>query len=166
MAQKLTASQENYLETILNLSQQGPVRIRDIAKGVGVKLPSVTRAISRLAAAGLVQHESYGDVEITRAGTEAARMVVRRDECLTGLLREVLQLPEALVETEVCRLEHVLGHDVLLRLEVLVEKTLSNDSARWLKALHQKLKKAPFEKKRIRVGDIQPHIPGHHRYRI
>ena len=163
MTRHLTASQENYLETIWHLSHEGHVRIRDIAESAGVKLPSVTRAISRLAEAGLVKHESYGRVEITRAGTEAACMVVRRDKCLTGLLSDILQLPEDLVETEVCRLEHVLGHDVLIRLEVLVRHTCDKSSKQWLKVLQQKLKESSAEKKRIRVGDIEPHVLSHKR---
>ena len=73
----LTPSQENYLEHIHRLSQSGPVRIREIAEAAGVRLPSVTRAVSKLAESGLVKHQAYGTVEITGQGVEAAKAVMR-----------------------------------------------------------------------------------------
>jgi len=48
----LTPSQENYLEHIFTMSSKGQIRVRDLAKSVGVKLPSVTRAVQKLADAG------------------------------------------------------------------------------------------------------------------
>jgi len=161
MVKKLTASQENYLELILGLSQHGPIRIRDIADAGGVRLPSVTRAITQLAKAGLVRHESYGTVEITQLGLEAARSVVRRDDCLSRLLTEVLLLPEDDVAAEVCRMEHVLGHDVLLRLEILVEHACGKRSAKWLGELQEKLDSLSPEQRDIIVGNADPHVALH-----
>lgn len=158
MVIKLTASQENYLELILGLSKDGPVRISDIARTAGVKLPSVTKAVTRLADAGLVRHESYGTVEITPAGQEAARSVVRRDDCLSRLLTEILGLPEDAAAEEVCRLEHVISHDVLLRLETLVEHATAPRSRRWLENLLTKLSNVSPEKNEILVGKDNPHV--------
>lgn len=157
---ELTASQENYLETIFNLSQEGKVRVRDIADTAGVKLPSVTRAMNRLVEVGLVKHESYGVVEITKAGTQAGQAVIRRDKCLNHFLIDVLKLPKRIAEEEACRLEHVLGHDVLVRLEVLVEHAQQKNAKRWLQNLHEKLKSCKIEKKKNSVGTNHPHVKG------
>ena len=142
---KLTASQENYLELILGLSKEGPVRISDIAHTAGVKLPSVTRAVNKLAEAGLARHESYGVVEITAAGMEVARSVVRRDDCLSRLLIEVLGLPQERAAVEVCRLEHVIGQEVLLRLETLVGHACGESSRAWLTKLQRKFRSLQSE---------------------
>ncbi len=158
MVKRLTASQENYLETIYNLSQEGVVRIRDIAKTAGVKLPSVTRAINKLADEGLVTHESYGTVEITKQGKEAAQSVIRRDNCLNELLTQVLGMPAEDAEMEVCRMEHVLSHEVLVRLEILVKHAKDTGSKKWLYELHETLNSLNIEKKGIRVGDVNPHV--------
>lgn len=158
MATELTASQENYLELIFGLSQRGPVRVSEIAQVAGVRLPSVTKAIGKLAEAGLVRHESYGKVEITQQGQEAARSVVRRDDCLSRLLTEVLALPKEWAAEEVCRLEHVISQEMLLRLEALVDHACEKKSARWLKGLQEKIETLNPETKAIRVGDIHPHV--------
>ena len=158
MATKLTASQENYLELIFGLSQAEPVRVGEIARVAGVQLPSVTKAIGKLAEAGLLRHESYGKVEITQKGQEAARSVVRRDDCLSRLLTEVLALPEARAADEVCRLEHVISQEMLLRLEALVDHACEKKSARWLRGLQEKIETLNPETKAIRVGDNYPHV--------
>ena len=158
MVKKLTASQENYLELILGLSRHGPVRMRDIADAAGVRLPSVTRAVGHLTDDGLVQHELYGSVEITASGMEAAHSVVRRDDCLMRLLIEVLGVPEELAASEVCRMEHVVSQDVLLRLETLVEHACDGKSQCWLKGLRQKLSTICPEHNDVLVGNANPHI--------
>jgi DtxR family Mn-dependent transcriptional regulator len=121
MPQRLTPSQENYLENILHLSAKGSVRPVDLAVSVGVKLPSVTRAVNKLALQGLVQHKHYGTIDLTPKGRMAARRVVKRDKCITGFLTHVLKMSPDKAEAEACRLEHVLSNDVLIRLQVLID---------------------------------------------
>jgi DtxR family Mn-dependent transcriptional regulator len=134
----LTASQENYLEWIFRGIAEGRVvRSRDLAAKLGVKLPSVSRAVGQLAKKGLVRHESYGVIELTATGRAAGRAIVRRDDCLTRLLVEVLGMNEAAADPEVHRLEHVLGEEVLQRLEVLVDFATSSDA--WLRRLHHRM---------------------------
>lgn len=134
----LTASQENYLEWIYRgVAADKVVRTRDLAVKLGVKLPSVSRAVAQLAAKGLVRHESYGVIELTDAGVMAGRGIVRRDECLTRLLVEVLGMSETDADPEVHRLEHVLADEVLQRFEVLVDFATSSEA--WLKRLHHRI---------------------------
>lgn len=164
MAYQLTPSQENYLEHIFRLSEEGAerVRMRAIADATGVRLPSATRAIARLVAVGMVRHPAYGSVEITAAGIRAARSVVRRDTCLLGLLTEVLQMEPDEAEVEVCRLEHVVGESVLARLEILV-KHIQAQNKTWRGQLKRKLNKGIPQKKTKRVakvGAANPHVRG------
>lgn len=161
MTTRLTASQENYLEHILNLGRSAPVRVRDIAEAAGVRLPSVSKAIGRLVEAGLARHEAYGRVEITDKGLRAARSVARRDECLTRLLVDILGMPPSRAAVEVCRLEHSLGTDVLERLETLVAHASSTSSAAWRRGLARRLATLPVhrdDRDDVRVGADDPHV--------
>ena len=167
MVRSLTPSQENYLEHILQLSERGRgrVRIREIAEAAGVKLPSVTKAVGKLAEDGFVRHQAYGTVEITEAGIKAAQAVVRRDDCLMGLLVDVLNMDEDTAKAEVCRLEHVLGVEVLTRLEVLVSEATNSKSRRWLTSLHERLEySCPRRRvsKGTQVGTASLHVRGPH----
>jgi DtxR family Mn-dependent transcriptional regulator len=134
---ELTPSQENYLEWIYRFSQDGPVRIRDLSAKVGVKEPSASRAISGLVQSGLVHHEAYGKIELTEEGKRVGRAIIRRDECLTRLLVEILGMDPVDADSEVHRLEHVLGDEVLARLEVLVDFAASSPA--WMKRLQYRI---------------------------
>jgi DtxR family Mn-dependent transcriptional regulator len=161
MLKPLTASQENYLEHILRLGRSAPVRVRDIAGAARVRLPSVTKAIARLVEAGLARHEAYGRVEITARGLKAARLVARRDECLSRLLVDVLGIPPARASEEVCRLEHTVGAEVLARLEILVGHACAPESARWRRGLQRRLaalRGGGDEREEVRVGAGDPHV--------
>ncbi len=120
MVQQLTPSQENYLEHMWHLARHGSVRVVDLAASVGVKQPSVTRAVNTLASMGLVEHQHYGHIEFTQKGAQAARFIVRRDRCLMDFLTRVLQMAPDAAAAEVCRMEHAISADVLQRLEMLV----------------------------------------------
>lgn len=137
MASALTASQENYLEWIFRFSEKGPVHVRDIAHKLGVKLPSVSRAVSALTRAGMVTHESYGTIHLTEQGRAAGRAIVRRDECLTRLLVNVLGMTPEAADSEVNRMEHVVGDDALLRLEALVGALRASEA--WRADFEQRL---------------------------
>lgn len=134
---KLTPSQENYLEWIYRLSLKGPVRIGEVAKKMDVKLPSVSRAVKGLADAGLLSHKSYGNINLTDLGLKVGSAIVRRDECLTRLLVEILGMDPEAADPEVHRLEHVLGEEVLQRLEILVSFALSSEA--WMKRLKHRI---------------------------
>jgi Mn-dependent DtxR family transcriptional regulator len=155
---ELTPSQENYLEWIYRFSLDGPVRIRDLSAKVGVKEPSASRAIRALVESGLVHHEPYGKVELTEEGRYVGEAMVRRDDCLTRLLVEILGMDPTEADAEVHRLEHVLGDEVLTRLEVLVD--FAATSPAWVKRLKYRIETEarPVEGTGVyRIGATQTH---------
>lgn len=133
----LTPSQENYLEWVYRFSENGDVRVSDIAKKLGVSLPSVSRAVSTLAKMGLLTHESYGKIGMTEEGKTIGKSIVRRDKCLTKLLVDILGMEPEDADPEVHRLEHLISGRVLPRLEILVHYAVSDPS--WLEELHRKI---------------------------
>ena len=142
----LTPSQENYLEHIWHLSEKGSVRVVDLAEAVGVKRPSVTRAVNNLTGLGLLQHEQYGTIEFTAKGYSAAHYIARRDARLKRFMTEVLHMSPANADQEVCRIEHTIGDEVLRRLDVLVDfiqshQTLRNKLTQEMRRCRQRGKK-------------------------
>jgi DtxR family Mn-dependent transcriptional regulator len=107
-------SMEMYLETILDLSQNGePVHSVDVAKRLDVSKPSVNRALGILKDDGLIHHERYGSITFTDAGEAMARDVRERHDCITKFLIEALELDPSIAEKDACRMEHILSPETL-----------------------------------------------------
>ena len=72
---QLTASLEDYLEAIYEISQKRRVaRSRDIVKRMGVNGSSVTGALKVLAGQELIDYEPYGFVTLTDSGKRCFRL--------------------------------------------------------------------------------------------
>ncbi len=110
----LSASQEDYLEAILQLERSSRVaRVSDIASQLNVSRPSVTGALKSLVGRGLVDHARYGHATLTEEGTRIALEVERRHLAIRDFLTDVLDIDEEQAEVTACRLEHVLEPEVL-----------------------------------------------------
>ena len=119
---KLSASQEDYLEAILDISDEaGTARVRDIASRLGVSMPSVTVALRALSERGMVNYEPYKTVTLSPSGKVYAQSVRRRHKVLRDFLTEVLGVDAERAEVNACRLEHAVDDTVLDRIESLVE---------------------------------------------
>lgn len=119
---QLSRSMEDYLEAIYNLKVRSQVaRVKDIAREMNVRMPSVTGAIRGLAEKGLVKHQPYESVELTQAGLTRARGVAHRHSAVREFLIGVLGLAERDAETEACGLEHAIAPDTLDRLVKFVD---------------------------------------------
>ena len=122
MSSALTPNMEDYLETIMILeATKKAVRIKDIAKALKVKMPSVTTTIERLTEKELVNHEKYGYVELTYAGEEIASEVYRRHKMLFKFLSETLRIDSQTAEKDACEMEHVISPQTLERLGQFIQ---------------------------------------------
>jgi DtxR family transcriptional regulator, Mn-dependent transcriptional regulator len=120
-----TASMEDYLEAVLRLDEAGkPVTVTEISKLLNVKKPSVTAAFARLSEAGMVLHERYGDITLTRKGFGVARDVYRRHKTLRYLLAEILGIDAETAEEDACRMEHCISSASFERLAEFIEFVL------------------------------------------
>ena len=118
----LSASMEDYLEAIANIQQQKKVvRVKDIAKYLKVKMPSVSGALKSLVNKNLVNHESYEYVGLTEQGQQIAQEVARKHEILRRFLVDILGLDENSAREEACNMEHTIGKQSLQRLVKFVE---------------------------------------------
>lgn len=118
----LTSTMEDYLEAIFNLEQEvKAVRVKDIAGRMGVKLPTVTGMLNTLVRRGLINHEKYEYVELTRDGLELAKEVNRRHEILRKFFTDILNIDASQADEDACKMEHAISPASLERLVQFME---------------------------------------------
>jgi len=117
-----TASMEDYLEAIAMLGEgKKVVRVKQLSKMLGVKMPSVTSALKKLSEQELVEHERYGHIKLTAAGDRVARDVICRHEALTRFFAQALGIDRETAEEDACKIEHVISPLSMERLTKFVE---------------------------------------------
>ncbi len=108
---KNTESAENYLETILILSQELPVvRSIDVVAQLGFKKSSVSVAMKNLRAKGYIVVSDSGFITLTEAGKEIADMIYERHNFLSSWLIS-LGVDEDIALEDACRIEHVISKE-------------------------------------------------------
>src|SRR5947209_17150232 len=111
-----TPAEQDYLKQIYLLQEgQGRATTQLLADRLGVKPPSVTAMVKRLAEdddGPLVRHTPYHGVELTERGLAVALEVLRHHRLIELFLSELLGVPWDRVHEEADRLEHVLSEDL------------------------------------------------------
>lgn len=108
---KSNESAENYLETILVLSQKLPVvRSIDISVEMGFKKSSVSVAMKNLRENGHITVTDAGFIYLTDSGKEIAEMIYERHTFLTNWLTS-LGVSEEIASEDACRMEHVISRE-------------------------------------------------------
>lgn len=106
---KIQESAENYLETILILSQRQPaVRSIDIANEMGFSKPSVSIAMKHLRENGYVVVDEDGHLKLTPSGLAVAAKIYERHTVISDMLTRLGVDPKIAAE-DACRIEHVIS---------------------------------------------------------
>src|SRR3954464_10091308 len=101
---------QDYLKAIHSKGGgDGVVMPVDIATALGVKAPSVTGMLKRLAEAGWITYTPKTGAQLTPAGLIEARRVIRRHRLVELFLTKVLGLDWSEVDTEAEALEHAIS---------------------------------------------------------
>jgi DtxR family transcriptional regulator, Mn-dependent transcriptional regulator len=132
----LTSVMEDYLEAIFDLDQEKKsIRVKDIAKRMDVKMPTVSSMLKTLNDRGLVNYEKYEYVELTKNGENVGKEMRRRHEVLLKFLTEILEIEFNIADDEACKVEHTLSSDTLDRLTGFMEfiQTCPRAGESWLK---------------------------------
>ena len=115
-AETVTPAEQDYLKEIyLLIEDSGRATTRMLADRLGVKPPSVTAMIKRLADDGdgpMVTHTPYRGVELTDRGRAVALEMLRHHRLIELFLSELLGVPWDQVHAEAHRLEHVFSEDL------------------------------------------------------
>ncbi|MEG2597385.1 MAG: metal-dependent transcriptional regulator [Oscillospiraceae bacterium] len=126
--EKLTPSQQDYLETILDLSLDDKgVRSIDIATAFGFSRASVNKAIQSLKAEEYIRHEHYGQITLTEKGRLAAKAVRERHNLLKNFLMDILGVEEKSAEEDACKMEHIISAETLQKLEKFTTDCLKDE---------------------------------------
>jgi len=131
----LTSVMEDYLEAIFDLDQEKKfIRVKDIAKRMDVKMPTVSSMLKTLNDRGLVNYEKYEYVELTQKGAAVGKEMRRRHVILLKFLTEVLKVEFDTADEEACKMEHALGEDTLDSLVDFMEfiQTCPRTGESWL----------------------------------
>ena len=120
--ESITQSLEDYLETIyLLIKDSGTACVRDVAKSLGVKMPSVVKAIHELKSLELVIQEPYSSIELTKKGERLAKSVLSRHELLKTFL-ESIGISSKTADQDACRMEHILSAETLDKIRIYIER--------------------------------------------
>jgi DtxR family transcriptional regulator, Mn-dependent transcriptional regulator len=118
MIRDLTDASQDYLKEIYKLRMEGRrATTSAIAERLGVRPPSVTAMLKRLATLGLAKHAPYRGVELTPAGDRVALEVIRHHRLLEQYLAQALGLSLDEVHSEADRLEHALSEELEARID-------------------------------------------------
>jgi Mn-dependent DtxR family transcriptional regulator len=102
-------SAENYLETILMLSQSHPVvRSVDVANELNFKKSSVSVAMRKLRENNHITVTPEGFIYLTESGREIAERIYERHLLLSSWLESLGVTPEVAVD-DACKIEHVIS---------------------------------------------------------
>lgn len=117
-------SAENYLETILILSERLPVvRSVDVATELGFKKSSVSIAMKNLREKQQITMTDAGYIYLTDAGREIAEMIYERHRLLSAWL-EHLGVPSEIAAADACKMEHVISKESFDAIKRHVNKSM------------------------------------------
>lgn len=142
----LSASLEDYLETIFQLEQSSRVaRAKDIADRMNVRRASVTGALKALADRGLINYSPYSYVTLTEAGRHTASDIIRRHGVLKDFFTAILHLGTEDAEAIAHRMEHAIESAAIDKLVCFLEfvSTCPRTDGRWIDAFVRFCAKEP-----------------------
>ena len=121
---KVHESAENYLETILILSQRnGNVRSIDIANELAFSKPSVSVAMKNLRTQGHIVVDNDGYIRLTESGRKIAETIYERHTLISNWLVH-LGVPAEIAAEDACRMEHVISPESFAAIKDHVTKNM------------------------------------------
>ncbi|MFW5886344.1 MAG: metal-dependent transcriptional regulator [Bacteroidota bacterium] len=119
---KISASLEDYLETIYEIIQKKHgVKAVEISRHLCVSRSSVTEALKNLADKKLVNYGRYDVISLTAEGEKRAKEISLKHHTLYEFLTDVLGIDPEEAQENACRIEHVISDDVLKKLLAFVD---------------------------------------------
>ena len=120
--QKNSASKEDYLELIYELSENNPdFKAVDISKKMNISRASVSEAMKKLADNGYIVYEKYKKIELTEKGLSVAKNVRRKHNVLFSFFKNYLNLSDEDSQINACRIEHVITDSAFYKIAKLIE---------------------------------------------
>ena len=116
----LTAGLEDYIEAIyIASSENKTIKGVELAKILNISRASVSEALSKLVAKGLIEYKSYGNITLTKSGILQAKKVYAKHNILRTFFETVLGIEPQEAGDNACKIEHIVSQDVLNKIEKL-----------------------------------------------
>lgn len=118
MNTKLSISLKKYLLTIYKIqSKNNEVHLSDVASYMKVSKPSANNAVHNLVVLGLVTHQTYGPLRITKTGTITARNILEKENLVKNFLINQLDLCDEIAETDAANISHVISQQTIEKIK-------------------------------------------------
>jgi DtxR family Mn-dependent transcriptional regulator len=115
-------TEENYLKALLNLSGAlGEVSVKDLSLHLGIKMPSVTSMMKRLAEKELVIYESYKPVRLSDKGHRDAALIIRKHRLAELFLVEKMGFRWDEVHDIAEQIEHIDALEFFQKMDELLD---------------------------------------------
>ena len=113
----LSTSVEDYLKAIYDLSREsGSAATTAVAARLDVAPASVSAMVRRLTGQGMVSHQRYGGLRLTKKGRTVTLQLVRRHRVIEAYLVRALGYTWDQVHAEAERLEHAASPELIDRM--------------------------------------------------
>jgi len=113
----ITEAVENYLETILILSEKQPdVHAIDICSYLGYSRPTVSIILKKMKDEGLVTVDGDNHIRLTAEGKKVAERIYDRHKVITGFF-EYLGVSRDTAAEDACKIEHDISDETFALLK-------------------------------------------------
>ena len=121
----ISKSLEEYLKTIYILKQHnGQPRVTDIAEKMNCSKPSVNKSLKILNDEGLINYESYGQIELTEEGIKLSKKILEAYDIVNVFLTEILDVEKDQAEQEAQKIKMSMSDETLNKLARYLHKEL------------------------------------------
>lgn len=104
----ISLTEENYLKALYRLSQEKKeITVKDIAKSLGIKMPTVNSMVKKLADKKFIKYEKYKAIELTDKGKKQALYILRKHRLTELFLSKVMGMGWEEVHDIAEQIEHI-----------------------------------------------------------
>ena len=110
----LSSGLEDYIEAIYVAQLSGTsLKGADLARKLNVSRASVSEALAKLVAKGLIKYNSYSAITLTEIGVDTAKNVYAKHHILKNFFEFVLDVPTHEASENACKIEHIISQNIL-----------------------------------------------------
>ncbi|MCL2223773.1 MAG: metal-dependent transcriptional regulator [Defluviitaleaceae bacterium] len=125
---EIRASAEDYLETILVLTeQQGKVRSVDIANHMNFSKPTISIQMKRFLENGYITFDENRNIHLTEKGSEIAERIHKRHTLLTSVLIAI-GVDEEQAREDACKIEHSISEKTFECIKEFYDKNFNKNA--------------------------------------
>ena len=116
---------EEYLKVMYILKKQtGDIRVTDVANKMNCSKASVNKSINSLKENGLVNYETYGDIELTEEGKKLAKKILEAYDIMYVFLKDVIGVEDKLAAEDAEKIKSSLSDTSVNEIAKYIHKAL------------------------------------------